>query len=328
MPYYGHPCASVPLRLHAAWWVCVACMPDFAPRCGICAQPAPIVDRQAGFVGHAYGKYCPGCVARVKAAGFTFVTRAEAPATLTVADDMAYVPDQKTSIAYVMGPDDVKVELRYTERLLALDGSLEWVFPTVVGPRYARAASAETGATTIPQSPVITNPTVADEPVFTLSVDVVSALPLGEIECATHRVSTVREPNRARVELDANEPGVVVPLEPGRPVLHHVQVAVRPELHVDRVGELRAGEESLHRGKVAGGVHRHRHDPATHPVVGEELALVPGGELARRGGEVLAIEDRPGHGRASPVSHQRKVRTWSVRIPDERLLCRRERGLR
>lgn len=69
MPYYGHPCASVPLRLHAAWWVCVACMPDFAPRCGICAQPAPIVDRQAGFVGHAYGRYCPGCVARVKAAG-------------------------------------------------------------------------------------------------------------------------------------------------------------------------------------------------------------------------------------------------------------------
>lgn len=50
-------------------------------------------------------------MARVKAAGFTFVTRAEAPATLTVADDMAYVPDQKTSIAYVMGPDDVKVEL-------------------------------------------------------------------------------------------------------------------------------------------------------------------------------------------------------------------------
>lgn len=50
-------------------------------------------------------------IARVKAAGFTFVTRAETPATLTVADDMAYVPDQKTSIAYVMGPDDVKVEL-------------------------------------------------------------------------------------------------------------------------------------------------------------------------------------------------------------------------
>ena len=50
-------------------------------------------------------------IARVKAAGFAFVTRAEAPPALTVADDMAYVPDQKTSIAYVMGPDDVKVEL-------------------------------------------------------------------------------------------------------------------------------------------------------------------------------------------------------------------------
>lgn len=48
---------------------------------------------------------------RLAAAGFPAVTDSEAPKTLTVKDGMAYVPDQKTSIAYVMGPDDVKVEL-------------------------------------------------------------------------------------------------------------------------------------------------------------------------------------------------------------------------
>lgn len=50
-------------------------------------------------------------VARLKAAGFAMVTRAEAPPVYEVKDDMAYVPDQKTSIAFVMAPDDVKVEL-------------------------------------------------------------------------------------------------------------------------------------------------------------------------------------------------------------------------
>ncbi|MEZ5289947.1 MAG: VOC family protein [Vicinamibacterales bacterium] len=50
-------------------------------------------------------------VARLKAAGFPMVTRAEAPPVYEVKDDMAYVPDQKTSIAFVMAPDDVKVEL-------------------------------------------------------------------------------------------------------------------------------------------------------------------------------------------------------------------------
>ena len=48
---------------------------------------------------------------RVKAAGFPAITAAEAPPTLTVKDDIAFVPNQNTSIAYVMAPDDIKVEL-------------------------------------------------------------------------------------------------------------------------------------------------------------------------------------------------------------------------
>lgn len=69
MPYYGHRCAIVPLRLRDAWWVCSTCMPTFVPACGICSKPAPIIDRQPGFVGHAYGRLCPECVARVQADG-------------------------------------------------------------------------------------------------------------------------------------------------------------------------------------------------------------------------------------------------------------------
>ena len=47
----------------------------------------------------------------VRAEGYPIVTRAELPASLEVVDDMAHIADQDTYIAYVMGPDEVKVEL-------------------------------------------------------------------------------------------------------------------------------------------------------------------------------------------------------------------------
>jgi catechol 2,3-dioxygenase-like lactoylglutathione lyase family enzyme len=50
-------------------------------------------------------------VDRVKAAGAQMVTRAELPAQIPVKDDVAFIQDQNTSIAFAMGPDEVKVEL-------------------------------------------------------------------------------------------------------------------------------------------------------------------------------------------------------------------------
>lgn len=50
-------------------------------------------------------------LATVRAAGYPIVTREELPPSLEVVDDMAHIADQDTYIAYVMGPDDVKVEL-------------------------------------------------------------------------------------------------------------------------------------------------------------------------------------------------------------------------
>jgi len=47
---------------------------------------------------------------RVKAAGYPIITRTEVAATQQVIDDIAPV-NATTSIAFVMGPDDVKVEL-------------------------------------------------------------------------------------------------------------------------------------------------------------------------------------------------------------------------
>ena len=46
----------------------------------------------------------------VRAAGYPIVTADEVPATLEVLDDLAYIADQDTHIAYTMAPDAVKVE--------------------------------------------------------------------------------------------------------------------------------------------------------------------------------------------------------------------------
>jgi predicted enzyme related to lactoylglutathione lyase len=49
-------------------------------------------------------------VARIKAAGYPMITRSEVAATQPVVDDIAPI-DANVSIAFTMGPDDVKVEI-------------------------------------------------------------------------------------------------------------------------------------------------------------------------------------------------------------------------
>ncbi len=48
---------------------------------------------------------------RVTAAGFPAITAAEAPPGLEIKNGIAFVANQNTSVAFVMAPDDVKVEL-------------------------------------------------------------------------------------------------------------------------------------------------------------------------------------------------------------------------
>jgi catechol 2,3-dioxygenase-like lactoylglutathione lyase family enzyme len=49
-------------------------------------------------------------VDRVKAAGWTMATRAETPPTQEVKDDLAFMVDQQTDVAFLIAPDDTKIE--------------------------------------------------------------------------------------------------------------------------------------------------------------------------------------------------------------------------
>lgn len=49
-------------------------------------------------------------VDKVKAAGYPIITRAELPARFDVKEDLGFIPDLNTNVAFVMGPDETKVE--------------------------------------------------------------------------------------------------------------------------------------------------------------------------------------------------------------------------
>ena len=90
------------------------------------------------------------------------------------------------SVANIMPGDEVVVALHYTELLVPQDGNYEFVFPTVVAPRYGRAGeSAERDRWsrnpygTVPELPPTT---------FDIEVALSTALPMQDVACATHAV--------------------------------------------------------------------------------------------------------------------------------------------
>jgi catechol 2,3-dioxygenase-like lactoylglutathione lyase family enzyme len=58
---------------------------------------------------------------KLKAAGYPIVTRAEVTSSTDIKGDLAYIADQQTYIAFVMAPDDVKVEFLENK---SMDGPL------------------------------------------------------------------------------------------------------------------------------------------------------------------------------------------------------------
>jgi Ca-activated chloride channel family protein len=115
------------------------------------------------------------------------------------------------NLANILPGDVVQVELRYTELLRADDGDYEFVFPTVVGPRYShKTAAAETNtasnATSLSDAWVETEhlrQTEKPSATFALNVRLVAGVPLREVTCATHPVVIDRPgENEARLAFD------------------------------------------------------------------------------------------------------------------------------
>ena len=110
------------------------------------------------------------------------------------------------NVANILPGDVIKVELKYTELLVPTDAVYEFVYPTVVGPRYVDEPSDESG----PSDAWTANPYLHQgEPpsyTFNISVDIAAGLPIQDIISPSHKIGIdYKGPAFATANLDQSE---------------------------------------------------------------------------------------------------------------------------
>lgn len=97
------------------------------------------------------------------------------------------------SVANIMPGDTVRIELHYTELLSPTEGIYQFVFPTVVGPRYASSQSEqnkeEDGWAASPYLPEGGEPSGA----YDISVQLSTGVPITDISCKSHQIQVSRD---------------------------------------------------------------------------------------------------------------------------------------
>jgi len=110
------------------------------------------------------------------------------------------------NVANILPGDEITVELKYTELLVPEDRVYEFVYPTVVGPRYSNTPADQAP----PAEQWSANPYLhsgeAPPYDFTISVNLATGLPVRDISSPSHSVKTAfNGPAQARVLLDPAE---------------------------------------------------------------------------------------------------------------------------
>lgn len=104
------------------------------------------------------------------------------------------------NVANILPGDDVRVELRYTELLVPQSGNYQFVFPTVVGPRYNSPQSSQAQAKWVAQPTLAAGEKASTA--FDISVSLASPIGLKEVRSATHPVEVTEHGHkRASVAL-------------------------------------------------------------------------------------------------------------------------------
>ncbi|MBB4861817.1 Ca-activated chloride channel family protein [Pseudomonas nitritireducens] len=108
------------------------------------------------------------------------------------------------NVANILPGDVVQVELRYSELLVPSDGRFQFVFPTVVGPRYNGKGASGSG-----KQPWISTPYLAQGQAsttrFTLQVELLAPVQIGEITSPSHPIEIQRGGQRAAIRLAGDE---------------------------------------------------------------------------------------------------------------------------
>jgi Ca-activated chloride channel family protein len=93
------------------------------------------------------------------------------------------------NVANILPSDVIKVELKYTELLVPTDAVYEFVYPTVVGPRYTNQQAPQGHSseqwTQNPYHHQGESPTYT----FDIAADLSAGLPIQDISCSSHKVN-------------------------------------------------------------------------------------------------------------------------------------------
>ncbi|MDH6167098.1 Ca-activated chloride channel family protein [Variovorax boronicumulans] len=108
------------------------------------------------------------------------------------------------NVANILPGDDVKVELRYTELLVPQSGNYEFVFPTVVGPRYNSPQSENAQAKWVAQPTLHAG--AAPSTSFKLKATIDTPMGLKEVRSTTHAIDVKKseEDQHADITLTAD----------------------------------------------------------------------------------------------------------------------------
>ncbi|MES2583136.1 MAG: VIT and VWA domain-containing protein [Pseudomonadota bacterium] len=105
------------------------------------------------------------------------------------------------NVANILPGDDVKVELRYTELLVPTNGNYQFVFPTVVGPRYnspsAQGPGSQANATWVAQPTMPKGQHTGTA--FDIHVTLNTPIGLKEVRSSSHDVRSATEQGGATV---------------------------------------------------------------------------------------------------------------------------------
>lgn len=110
------------------------------------------------------------------------------------------------NVANILPGDEIRTELRYTEAIVPLDGVYEFVYPTVVGPRYSNAKEASAPASEKWSANPYLHQGEPPATTFDMAVDLVSGVPIREMTCTSHKVDIqYKDAARAAVKLLESE---------------------------------------------------------------------------------------------------------------------------
>lgn len=95
-------------------------------------------------------------------------------------------------VANIMPGDTARIELHYTELINPSEGIYEFVFPTVVGPRFASpAADSNSGTDAFVETPYL--PDGETPPgAYNITVNLSTGVPITELSCKSHEINIVK----------------------------------------------------------------------------------------------------------------------------------------